>query len=175
MSRSLNKVMLIGNLTRDPNMRFTPNNTAVCTFSIATNRSWTPTDGGDKVDKADFHNIVAWSKLAEICGQYLKKGDKVYVEGRLQTREWKNKEGQDQRTTEIIIDEMLILTSRSGGSYQGGDEMGAQSSGAAPSPSTPAATPAKSKGSKKKTEETEDFAVNDEVSDVEDISDDIPF
>nr|MDQ3008093.1 single-stranded DNA-binding protein [bacterium] len=81
-TRSLNKVQLIGNLTRDPNLRYTPNSTAVCSFSIATNRTWTPADGGEKQEKVEYHNIVAWSKLADICGQLLHKGDKVYVEGR---------------------------------------------------------------------------------------------
>jgi single-strand DNA-binding protein len=156
--RSLNKVMLIGNLTRDPNMRYTPNNTAVCSFSIATNRSWTPSDGGEKQEKADFHNIVAWSKLAEVCGQLLHKGDKAYVEGRLQTREWKNKDGQDQRTTEVVIDNMILLNSRSGASYQGtnGDDAPAAS-----------ATPA--------TSAEDEAPMNDDVSGVEDISEDIPF
>src|SRR5260221_285047 len=124
--RSLNKVMLIGNLTRDPNVRFTPNNTAVASFSIATNRSWTPADGGEKVEKADFHNLVAWSKLAEVVGQLLHKGDKVYVEGRLQTREWKNKEGVDQRTTEIVLDNMILLTSRGGAASFQGEDMGSE-------------------------------------------------
>ncbi len=155
--RSLNKVMLIGNLTRDPNMRYTPNNTAVCSFSIATNRSWTPSDGGEKQEKADFHNIVAWSKLAEVCGQLLHKGDKAYVEGRLQTREWKNKDGQDQRTTEVVIDNMILLNSRSGATYQGNANEDVSAG-----PSTPAAA-------------DDDLPVNDDVSGVEDISEDIPF
>jgi len=105
--RSLNKVMLIGNLTRDPNLRFTPNSTAVCSFGIATNRSWTAADGGEKQERVDFHNIVAWSKLAEICGQLLHKGDKVYVEGRIQTRDWKTEAGDERRVTEIVIDNMM--------------------------------------------------------------------
>ena len=84
MARSLNKVMLIGNLTRDPEMRYTPQGTAVCTFGVATNRSWT-TESGEKKEDAEFHNVVAWNKLAEICTQLLKKGRKVYVEGRLST------------------------------------------------------------------------------------------
>ncbi len=164
-TRSLNKVMLIGNLTRDPNMRFTPNNTAVCSFSIATNRTWTPSDGGEKQEKADFHNIVAWSKLAEICGQYLKKGDKLYVEGRLQTREWKNKEGQDQRTTEIIMENMIMLSSRGGAS-------GAMSSG-----DDSNFTPAPSKKKAAAADPQEDVAISDQVSEVEDLSEevDIPF
>lgn len=109
-ARSLNKVMLIGNLTRDPNLRFTPNGTAVCSFAVATNRTWTPTDGGDKQQRVDFHNIVAWSRLAEICGQILHKGDKVYLEGRLQTREWKADDGSDRRMTEVVIENMMLLS-----------------------------------------------------------------
>ena len=108
MAKSLNKVMLIGNLTRDPEMRYTPQGTAVCTFGIATNRSWT-TDTGEKKDEADFHNIVAWSKLAEICAQLLKKGRKVYVEGRLQTRSWQAQDGTQKQRTEIVINDMVLL------------------------------------------------------------------
>ena len=103
--------MLIGNLTRDPNLRFTPNGTAVCSFGLATNRSWTPRDGGEKQEKVEYHNIVAWSKLAEICGQLLHKGDKVYVEGRLQTREWKSDDDQERKITEVVIDNMMLLRS----------------------------------------------------------------
>ncbi|MGD9128989.1 MAG: single-stranded DNA-binding protein [Candidatus Woesebacteria bacterium] len=120
--RSLNKVMLIGNLTRDPNLRYTPSNTAVCSFGLATNRSWTPSDGGERQERVDFHNIVAWSKLAEICGQLLHKGDKVYVEGRIQTRDWKTEAGEDRRVTEIVIDNMMLLSSsRSRAGYQADD------------------------------------------------------
>ncbi len=116
--RSLNKVMLIGNLTRDPNLRFTPSGTAVCSFGLATNRSWS-TDSGEKEERVDFHNIVSWAKLAEICGQLLHKGDKVYVEGRIQTRDWKTNDGADRRITEIIIDNMILLPSSRRGSYSG--------------------------------------------------------
>lgn len=108
MAKSLNKVMLIGNLTRDPEMRYTPQGTAVCTFGIATNRSWT-TDTGEKKDEADFHNIVAWNKLAEICAQLLKKGRKVYVEGRLSTRSWQGTDGTQKQRTEVVINDMVIL------------------------------------------------------------------
>lgn len=120
MARSLNKVTLIGNLTRDPELRYTPQGTAVVTFSIATNRSW-KTDSGDTKEDAEFHRIVAWDKLAEICSQLLKKGSKAYVEGRLQTRQWQTKEGQDRTTTEIVISEMMILDSRGGGDSSGYD------------------------------------------------------
>ncbi len=148
--RSLNKVMLIGNLTRDPNLRFTPNGTAVCSFGLATNRSWTPNDGGDKKESVEFHNIVAWSKLAEICGQLLHKGDKVFVEGRLQTRDWKTDDGQDRRITEIVIDNMMLLRSSSGKSYSASDDDDDAS-------------------------DDSDDEVEDEVVESEDVSDDIPF
>lgn len=121
-ARSLNKVMLIGNLTRDPNLRYTPNNTPVCSFGLATNRDWV-TEGGDKQDRVEFHNVVAWSKLAEICGQLLHKGDKVYVDGRLQTRDWKGEDGQTRRTTEIVIENMILLRSSQGGNGGGRGEM----------------------------------------------------
>lgn len=108
MARSLNKVMLIGNLTRDPDMRYTPQGTAVCTFGVATNRSWT-IDSGEKKEDVEFHNIVAWTKLAEICAQLLKKGRKVYVEGRLSTRSWQGQDGTQKQRTEVVISDMVIL------------------------------------------------------------------
>ncbi len=114
MARSLNKAELIGNLTRDPELRYTPAGTAVCTFGLATNRQWT-TDSGDKKEEAEFHRIVAWNKLAELCAQLLSKGRKVYVEGRLQTRRWTGQDGQERTTTEIVINDMIILDSRMGG------------------------------------------------------------
>ena len=111
MARSLNKVMLIGNLTRDPELRYTPQGTAVITFSIATNRQW-KTESGELKDNAEFHRIVAWDKLAEICGKMLKKGTRAYVEGRLQTRTWQAQDGAQKSTTEIVITDMLVLDSR---------------------------------------------------------------
>ncbi|OGM11524.1 hypothetical protein A2Z22_00550 [Candidatus Woesebacteria bacterium RBG_16_34_12] len=111
MARSLNKVQLIGNLTRDPELRYTPQGTAVCSFGLATNRQWT-TDAGEKREDAEFHRIVAWQKLAELCAQLLTKGRKVFVEGRLQTRRWQTQDGQDRMTTEIVINDMIILDSR---------------------------------------------------------------
>jgi len=110
-SRSLNKVILIGNLTRDPELRYTPQGTAVCTFGLATNRAWT-TENGEKREETEFHRIVAWSKLAELCSQLLAKGRKVYVEGRLQTRSWTAADGAQRITTEIVIDDMIILDSK---------------------------------------------------------------
>ena len=100
--------MLIGNLTRDPEMRYTPQGTAVCTFGVATNRSWT-LESGEKKEDVEFHNIVAWNKLAEICAQLLKKGRKVYVEGRLSTRSWQGQDGTQKQRTEVVINDMVIL------------------------------------------------------------------
>lgn len=111
MARSLNKVILIGNLTRDPELRYTPQGTAVCTFGLATNRQWT-TESGEKKEDAEFHRLVAWNKLAEICSQLLKKGRKVYVEGRLQTRSWTGTDGAQRSTTEVVITDMILLDSR---------------------------------------------------------------
>jgi len=121
MARSLNKVQLIGNLTRDPELRYTPQGTAVCTFTIATNRQWT-TEAGEKKEEADFHRIVAWNKLAEICSQLLKKGRKVYVEGRLQTRNWTTPDGQQRAATERVISDMIVLDRR-GEAEEAGVEM----------------------------------------------------
>lgn len=111
--KSLNKVQLIGNLTKDPELKYTPTGTAVVTFSVATNRQWT-TDQGEKKDEADFHRCVAWNKLAEICANLLKKGRKVYVEGRLQNRSWQGQDGQTRYTTEVVISDMILLDSKGG-------------------------------------------------------------
>lgn len=108
---SLNKVMLIGNLTRDPEMRYTPSGAAVCTFGIATNRYYVASDG-QKKEETEFIKIVSWNKLAELCSQLLAKGRKVYVEGRLQTRSWETPDGQSKQTTEVVIDDMRILDSK---------------------------------------------------------------
>jgi len=111
----LNKVMLIGNLTRDPESRTTTSGQNVCNFGLATNLIWNDASG-QKQTRAEFHNIVAWRKLAEICTQYLKKGNKVYIEGRLQTRDWEDKEGNKRKTTEVVADNMIMLGGKSGGS-----------------------------------------------------------
>ncbi|MBP7927707.1 single-stranded DNA-binding protein [Patescibacteria group bacterium] len=107
-ARSINKVLLIGNLTRDPELRYTPQGTPVASFGLATNREWVV--NGAKKEAADFHNVVAWNKLGELCAQLLKKGTKVYVEGRLQTRDWVDTEGVKKYKTEVVIDEMIVLT-----------------------------------------------------------------
>ena len=105
---SVNKVILLGNLGSDPEVRFMPNGEAVCNFSIATTESWKD-KAGEKKEKTDWHNIVMYRKLAEIAGEYLKKGRPVYIEGRIQTRKWQTKEGQDRYTTEIIAANMQML------------------------------------------------------------------
>lgn len=111
MARSLNKVTLIGNLTRDVEKRLTPSGTSVASFGLATNRSW-KTDDGKQHDETEFHSIVAWNKLADICEQFLKKGSKVYVEGRLSTREWTGQDGQKRQRTEIVADDVIILDNK---------------------------------------------------------------
>ncbi len=121
-SRSLNKVQLIGNLTRDPELRYTPNGTAVCTLGLATNRTWV-TESGEKKEDVEYHRLVAWSKLAELCSQLLVKGRKVYVEGRLKTRQWTGQDGSARSTTEIVINDMLILDSRKGNGEDITDEV----------------------------------------------------
>lgn len=108
---NLNKAMIIGNLTRDPETRTTPQGINVTSFSVATNLIWTDVSG-QKQEKAEFHNVVAWRKLAEICAQYLKKGGKVYIEGRLQTRDWEGQDGVRRYRTEIIAENMIMLDSR---------------------------------------------------------------
>jgi len=111
MSRGLNKVMIIGNLGRDPEMRYTPSGRPVTTFNIATNRTWN-TSEGEKHVETEWFNVVAWSNLAEICKQYLTKGQQVYIEGRLQTRHWEDQEGNKHTSVEIVANEMIILGER---------------------------------------------------------------
>lgn len=110
-SRSLNKVTLIGNLTRDPELRYTPQGSAVVTFGLATNRTW-KTDNGEIRDEVEFHRIVAWNKLAELCSQLLSKGRKAYLEGRLQTRTFTGSDNLSHTITEIVIDDMIVLDSK---------------------------------------------------------------
>jgi len=113
--KSLNKVQLIGNLTRDPELKYTATSLAICTFTIATNRSWTTSDTSEKKEEVDFTRIVSWSKLAEICGQLLKKGRKVYVEGRLSNRSYEDKEGVTKYISEVVINDMILLDSKPAG------------------------------------------------------------
>lgn len=120
MANSLNKVQLIGNLTKDPELRQTPNGSSVCSFTVATNLTWKDANG-QKQDKAEFHNIVTWGKLAEICNQYLQKGKKVYLEGRLQTRDWEAEDGSKRYKTEIVAENMIML-SQANSNYDSGNQ-----------------------------------------------------
>ncbi len=107
-SRSLNRVILIGNLTRDPELKYTPTGVAVCSFGVATNRSWTTSDGQTK-DETQYHRIVAWQKLAELCGKLLTKGRKVYLEGRLTYRTFTGRDGQQKTVAEIVLDDFIVF------------------------------------------------------------------
>ncbi len=121
MAMSLNRVQLIGNLTRDPEVKQLPGGQVVATFSIATNMTWKD-QSGQQQTKSEFHNVVVWRKLAEICGQYLKKGGKVFVEGRLQTRDWEGEDGVKRYRTEVVVENMIMLDSKgreTGESYGG--------------------------------------------------------
>lgn len=162
-SRSLNKVTLIGNLTRDPELRYTPTGAAVCTIGLATNRTWV-TDAGEKKEETEFHRVVAWNKLAELCSQLLSKGRKVYVEGRLRTSAWQAQDGSQRTSTEIVIEDMIVLDSKRPG----------EESGEAQEKAVPASAPVspKKKVEKKETKEEAPSA----PSAAEEVNpDDIPF
>jgi single-strand DNA-binding protein len=138
---SVNKVILIGNLGRDPEVRYTPSGSAVCNVSIATTRTWKNKESGEKQEETEWHRVVFFDRLAEIAGEYLKKGRSVYVEGRLRTRKWQDKEGKDNYTTEVFALEMQMLGSREGmGGGAGGDDHG--EGRGAPAPRAPASKPA---------------------------------
>ena len=129
MARGINKVILVGNLGNDPDVRYTANGAAVSNISIATSESWKDKESGEQQEKTEWHRVVFFGKLAEIVAEYLKKGSQVYVEGRLQTRKWQDKEGNDRYTTEIVANEMQMLGSRPGG---GGGNYENQKPAAAP-------------------------------------------
>ena len=167
---SVNKVILIGNLGRDPEVRYTPNGNAVCNVSVATTRQWKNKDSGEKQEETEWHRVVFYDRLAEIAGEYLKKGRSVYVEGRLKTRKWQDKEGKDQYTTEVIATEMQMLGGREGmgsgaGEDRGGEEGGARSYGGGEGAARPAQRPAPAKPA----------AANKPASGFDDMDDDIPF
>jgi len=132
---NLNKAMIIGNLTRDPETKTTPSGQTVTTFGVATNLIWTDASG-EKQTKAEFHNIVAWRKLGEICAQYLKKGNKVYIEGRIQTRDWEGQDGVKRYRTEIIAENMIMLDTK-------GTNSGANNEYSQPAPKDDGSQPSK--------------------------------
>ncbi|WP_456268302.1 single-stranded DNA-binding protein [Kushneria sp. AK178] len=119
MARGVNKVILIGNLGQDPEVRFLPSGSPVCNLRLATTDSWTDRQSGQRQERTEWHSVVMFNKLAEIAQQYVKKGSRIYVEGRLQTRKWQGQDGQDRYSTEIVANDMQMLDSRSGA--QGGD------------------------------------------------------
>ena len=167
---SINKVILIGNLGRDPEVRYTPNGNAICNISVATTRNWKDKTSGDKVEETEWHRVVFYDRLAEIAGEYLKKGRPVYVEGRLKTRKWQDKDGKDVYTTEVIADQMQLLGGREGmgGDSDGGYDQGGggrSESRAAPAARSapPASRPAPSKPAPKSS------------TGFDDMDDDIPF
>lgn len=178
--------MLIGNVTRDPELRYTPQGNAVATFGLATNRSW-KTEGGEIREEAEFHRLVAWNKLAELCSQLITKGRKIYVEGRLQTRTFTGSDQAQHTITEIVIDDMILLDSRMGAGAPGAGATAQSAS--APAPVTPTAEPAepaeekeeKAEETKPKTKkaaksEKKDEPVSAQAPAGEDVNiDDIPF
>lgn len=167
MARSLNRVQLIGNLTRDPELRYTPQGTAVCTIGLATNRSWT-TDSGEKKEDTEFHKIIAWNKLAELCSQLLSKGRKIYVEGRISSRSWTGQDGVQRNTTEIVIEDMIILDNKRVGTET--SEEGVEPAKAEPSQDQAAESKPATVDKKATEKEEEKQVVSEDVN-----PDDIPF
>ena len=143
MARGINKVILIGNLGDDPKVSYMPSGGAVANITVATSESWKDKQTGEQKEKTEWHRVVAFNRLGEICGEYLKKGSKVYIEGRIQTRKWQGNDGQDRYTTEIVANDMQMLDSRGGmggGGMDGGMNQAPQSSNAAPA-AAPAIAP----------------------------------
>jgi single-strand DNA-binding protein len=120
MARGINKVILVGTLGADPDTRYTPSNAAVTNLSLATNESWKDKQSGEQKEKTEWHRIVMFNRLAEIASEYLRKGSQIYIEGKIQTRKWEDKEGKDRWTTEIVANEMQMLGGRSSGGNPGG-------------------------------------------------------
>jgi single-strand DNA-binding protein len=166
---SINKVIIIGNLGKDPEIRYTPNGSAVCNITVATSRQWKDKNSGDKQEETEWHRIVFFDRMAEIAGEYLKKGRPVYVEGRLKTRKWTDKDGVEKYTTEIMAENMQLLGGREGGGGGGGDEGGGGSysrgsqGGGGGERSAPPSRPAASKPAPKSS------------TGFDDMDDDIPF
>ena len=171
---SVNKVIIVGNLGKDPEVRYMPSGGAICNVNVATTRQWKNKESGEKQEETDWHRIVFFDRLAEIAGEYLKKGRSIYVEGRLRTRKWTDKEGKDQYTTEIVATEMQMLGSREGmgvGGNAGADDEGGAGGGghgerAAPQRPAPASRPAAAAASRPAPKSTTGF---------DNMDDDIPF
>lgn len=144
MARGVNKVIIVGNLGQDPEVKYMPSGQAVCNISVATTDSWNDKSSGEKQERTEWHRVVFFRRLAEIVGEYLRKGSQVYIEGRLQTRKWQDKSGADHYTTEIVANEMQMLGGRSGGGGGGGsfDAPPAEQEFGSAAPSQPAAATA---------------------------------
>jgi len=162
---SVNKVILIGNLGRDPEVRYAPSGSAICNVTIATSRSWKDKTSGERQEETEWHRVVFYDRLAEIAGEYLKKGKSVYIEGRLKTRKWTDKDGVEKYTTEIIAQEMTMLGAREGGGGGMGDDMGGGGQERAPAPRS--APPARSAPASKPAAKS--------ATGFDDMDDDIPF
>ena len=167
---SVNKVIVLGNLGKDPEVRYTPNGNAVCNLRIATTRNWKNKDSGEKMEETEWHSVVLYDRQAEIAGEYLKKGRPVYVEGRLKTRKWTDKEGMERYTTEIVADSMQLLGGREGAGGGGAEEEGGSAGyserSAPPQRSAPAARPAAAPASRPAPKAATGF---------DNMDDDIPF
>ena len=172
---SVNKVILVGNLGKDPEVRYAPSGSAICNVTIATSRNWKDKTSGDKVEETEWHRVVFYDRLAEIAGEYLKKGRPVYVEGRLKTRKWQDKEGKDVYTTEVIAENMQLLGGREGmgggdvggdSGYDRGDNRGEGRSDARPAQAARSAPPSRPAPSKPAPKSSTGF---------DDMDDDIPF
>jgi single-strand DNA-binding protein len=165
---SVNKVIVLGNLGKDPEVRYTPNGSAVCNLRIATSRTWKNKDSGDKMEETEWHSVVLYDRQAEIAGEYLKKGRSVYIEGRLKTRKWTDKEGVERYTTEIVGDSMQLLGGREGmGGGAGGEDDGGHAERApAPQRQAPASRPAGQPAAKPAAKSSTGF---------DNMDDDIPF
>jgi len=140
MARGVNKVILVGNLGKDPEIKYTASGAAIANLTIATSESWNDKQTGEKVEKTEWHRVVAFQRLAEIMGEYLKKGSQVYIEGKLQTRKWQDQNGQDRWTTEVVANDMQMLGSRGGDA--GGQPQGGGGFRKSPAPQQAAAQPA---------------------------------
>jgi single-strand DNA-binding protein len=161
MSRGVNKVIIVGNLGKDPETRYMPSGSAVTNLSVATTEAWKDKQSGDQQERTEWHKVAMFGRLAEIAAEYLRKGSQVYIEGKLRTRKWQDKEGKDRYTTEIVADEMQMLGSKGGGAAAGAGAAGAGAAGAG------AAAGGSSGGGK--------AIVNDSGAPAGDFDDDIPF
>ena len=170
MARGVNKVILIGNLGRDPEMRYTQNQQPVANFSLATSDSWTDRATNERRERTEWHRVVCFARLAEICGEYLRKGSKVYIEGNLRTRSWEGQDGQTRQTTEVVAREMTMLDGRSeGGTGYGGPD------GPPPGPDDGYGPPRDAGARPASVRAPAQAAGRTEEKEVDDFEDDIPF